>query len=222
MELKGTVSGLTGTCPAITFVVLGSTVITSPTTDFHEGRCAGIANGDQVEVRGTRQSNGTILADRVDDDDDDDEAGVVELKGTVSGRSGTCPAITFSVAGTTVATNASTVFDDATCARLVNGDRIEVKGTRQANGSVLATRIEDEEDEDDEDDREVELKGTLSGKAGTCPAITFAVAGSSVATNASTRFDDTTCSALGNGDRVEVKGTRQSNGMVAASRVEKE
>ena len=51
-------------------------------------------------------------------------------------------------------------------------------------------------------------------------SITFSVSGSTVSTSASTRFDDA-CSSLKNGDRVEVRGVRQTNNVVAASRVEK-
>jgi hypothetical protein len=41
-----------------------------------------------------------------------------------------------------VATNGSTAFNDTTCAALANGDRVEVKGTRQTDSSVLAARVE--------------------------------------------------------------------------------
>lgn len=51
-EVEGAVSGLTGTCPAITFVVQGVTVTTSSTTRFDEG-CSRIADMVRVEAKGT-------------------------------------------------------------------------------------------------------------------------------------------------------------------------
>jgi hypothetical protein len=46
------------------------------------------------------------------------------------------------VSGTPVATNSATEFKDGACSSLTNGNRVEVKGTRQSNGSVLARRVE--------------------------------------------------------------------------------
>ena len=66
----------------------------------------------------------------------------VELEGNLTGRSGTCPSISFSLSGTPVVTNSSTEFKDGSCSSLANGQRVEVKGTRQGDGSVLARRVE--------------------------------------------------------------------------------
>ena len=166
------------------------------------------------------------------------EPGRTELKGVIAGRTGPCPAITFSIGTSTVMTNASTIFDDGACSTLVNGVEVEVEGVRQANGIVLASRVENQaadDDDDDDDDNpnrgpgpgdgdrhggEARLEGSIGGLGGACPSIGFSVAGSTVSTSASTRFDDA-CSSLKNGDRVEVRGVRQANNVVAASRVEK-
>jgi len=161
------------------------------------------------------------------------EPGRVELKGVIAARTGACPSITFSVGTSTVMTNAATTFDDGACTTLQNGVQVEVEGVRQANGIVLASRVEnktaddddddDDEDNDNDDDRhggEARLDGAIGGLGGACPAITFSVSGSTVSTSASTRFDNA-CGSLKNGDRVEVRGIRQANNVVAASRVEK-
>jgi len=47
---------------------------------------------------------------------------------------------------TTIVTN----IDDG-CSDLENGVVIEIEGSRQQDGSVVATRIEREDDDDDED-----------------------------------------------------------------------
>ena len=169
---------------------------------------------------------------------DPNQPGRTELKGVIAGRTGTCPSITFSIGTSTVMTNAATIFDDGACSTLVNGVEVEVEGVRQPNGIVLASRVENkaaDDDDDDDDDNpnrgpgpgdddrhggEARLEGSIGGLGGACPSIGFSVAGSTVSTSASTRFDDA-CSSLKNGDRVEVRGVRQANNVVAASRVEK-
>jgi hypothetical protein len=59
-------------------------VVTNQDTRFRHGRCRDLDNGTRVEVRGTRQSNGSVLAVEVEfgDDDDDDDDGE-EMPGVV-------------------------------------------------------------------------------------------------------------------------------------------
>jgi hypothetical protein len=72
------------------------------------------------------------------------DANEAEVKGTVSGAAAghACPAFTFSVGSTTVTTTASTKFEDTTCAGVVNGVSVEVKGTRASATAITATRVE--------------------------------------------------------------------------------
>jgi len=53
-----------------------------------------------------------------------------------------CPAFTFSVGSTTVTTNASTKFEHTSCAGVVNGITVEVKGTRASANAITAARVE--------------------------------------------------------------------------------
>jgi hypothetical protein len=71
IELDGIVSGVAGTCPAISFVLDGHTVISNSATRVNGGNCRGVRNGAEVEVRGTLMSDGTVLADTIRLDDDD-------------------------------------------------------------------------------------------------------------------------------------------------------
>ena len=64
-----------------------------------------------------------------------------KVEGVVSERVGICNSIVFTVEGVTVITNGATRFEDP-CASIVNGTRVEVEGTRQANGSILASEVE--------------------------------------------------------------------------------
>ena len=97
-----------------------------------------IEPGDRIHIRVRVTDRGVRLeAEQRERRDNDDE-----IKGDVSGLSGACPDITFTVSGLTVKANGTTRYEDGACAGVRNGVRVEVKGQRQADGSVLATRIE--------------------------------------------------------------------------------
>jgi len=201
----------------------------------HDGTavtCSQLLVGALVEVKGTKNGSSVTASEIELEDNPGPNQGpnfpppgvsLVKLEGTISSAiTGACPAISFTLGSRSVTTNASTKFDDTACTALKQGDRVEVEGTSQASGSVLATKVEKEDDDDDEDEdeNEVEVRGAISSAVtGTCPSIGFSIGSTSVSTNASTRFDDTSCSALKRGDTVEAKGTRQTNGSVLASRV---
>jgi hypothetical protein len=69
-EVKGAVSNLSGTCPALSFTVRATTSVrTNAATRFEDGPCTRIANGARVEVEGRRQADGSILATEVEIDD---------------------------------------------------------------------------------------------------------------------------------------------------------
>jgi hypothetical protein len=216
IEVKGVIAGLSGACPDLTFTVNGFQAVTNASTRFEDAPCSGVQTGTKVEVKGTRQANGSILAQKVDVDGvGPDGRPEVRVDGTVSGLGGACPDRTFTVAGTAIVTNSATRFEDGTCGTLQNGTWVEVRGTRQPNGTVLAARIDI-----DDSAPEVELKGTVSGLGGACPSLTFKVNGSAAVTNSATRYEDGSCSSLRNGTRVEVKGPRQPNGSVLATKVD--
>jgi len=113
----------------------------------------GVKAGDRIEitVRVTdssvrieaerRQPRGGDDDDDDDDDDDNDRDGD-EIKGLVSGLTGTCPDITFTLNNVSVKATSATRYEDGTCARVRNSLRLEVHGRRQADGSMQAARIE--------------------------------------------------------------------------------
>jgi hypothetical protein len=152
VEVEGAISSLGGTCPALTFMVRGRRVTTDGATTFEHGSCASLRNATEVEVKGRVQPDGSLVATKVeveddddddddDEDDEDDEDDDRELKGTVSGLTGTCPVLTFVLNGTTVITNNATKFED-NCGAVRNGRRAKAVGVRQANGQLLATKVE--------------------------------------------------------------------------------
>ena len=147
---------ITGLNPAARSIQAdGQTVIVPATAVIRHGNrtmlFTDLRTGDHIQVKGTR-AGATVTASevkveprdgdgRLDDDDDDDDEDRDELSGTVSALSGSCPSIMFTVRNTVVRTNGATDFRDA-CSRILNATRVEVRGTRTANGQMLATRVE--------------------------------------------------------------------------------
>jgi hypothetical protein len=68
-RLDGEVSGLSGSCPTLRFEVRDTVVLTDQRTNFRGGNCKDLRNGEEVEVEGTLQPDGSILASRVELDD---------------------------------------------------------------------------------------------------------------------------------------------------------
>jgi hypothetical protein len=223
----GEITGLVTAVSATSLTVNGMTVNVTADTEIRHGHrmmtMADIAVGDRVQVRGTTTGTAfTATEIKVEDtgNDNDDDGGVVvppataPLKGIVSLLTGTCPALSLTVGTTKVTTTATTVFDDVTCATLANGAIAEVEGAVQADGSVIATKVEKEAGPD-------EVVGLVSALAGTCAtSLTFTVGTTHVTANATTVFTGVTCAALINGASVEVEGTKQPDLSIAAASVE--
>lgn len=120
-----------------------------------------------------------------------------------------------------------------TCAQIQLNDWVEVHGTK--NGTMMvATEVDIEtdhgaqhqpgnDDGDEGDKNEAEVKGIVAGApAGhACPAFTFTVGTTTVTTTAMTKFEDTTCAEVVNGNTVEATGTRTSASALTATKVEK-
>ena len=68
-EIEGLVSALTGSCPTLAFSVRTVTVRTHSATRFEDAACAHLQNGMEVHVKGQRQSDGSLLAVRLEIED---------------------------------------------------------------------------------------------------------------------------------------------------------
>jgi len=174
----------------------------------------------------------------------------VELEGPVTSKSASTITVNGVMVEVTPATKIERGDTTITLAGINVGDRVEVEGTHSGTTatSIAATKIEvtaqaagpanppnpgnDNDDNDNDDDNNhngtvpgarVEVEGAITGAiGGACPSLTFTVRGTTVATNGSTEFKDTTCAALKSGHNVDVKGTRQTNLSVLATRVERQ
>jgi hypothetical protein len=65
VRLDGSVSDLSGSCPALTFRVGDRTVFTDASTRFRDG-CAALAEGSRVRIDGEERSSGRVYAIDVD------------------------------------------------------------------------------------------------------------------------------------------------------------
>lgn len=231
VTVNGAIDSVTGSASAFEFKI-GSRVIKGDalTAFFGDGNSpdsfASLKEGVRVEVKG-EQRDGFVYATRIHvndgDDDDDDTPGQetsASIHGTLTAIGGSSPAFILTVGGTTVRTTASTEVkrrgDVQTLAELKVGMSLHVVGVRQPDGSLDARKIEIN---DDAAGGEFEIEGSVGGLQGSCPALRFSVNGFSITTSASTTFEDVACTALKSGNKVNVKGIRQADGSVAATRV---
>jgi len=223
-ELSGIVSGLgTSACPVTTFTVGTTKVTTDASTTFTGGTCLQLKNTMTVEIRGVIQPDGSVKASLVNLEDAAEQA-ATEVDGAVSGLAGVagCPVTAFTVGTTKVTTNAATTFTGGTCSQLANTVKVEVTGTKQADGSIKASRVNLEDVGDKETEVEVEVDGKISGlgSVAACPITTFTIGTTKVTTSGATEFKDGTCPQLANNLTVQVKGVKQTDGSLKAARVD--
>jgi Domain of unknown function (DUF5666) len=197
---------------------------------------AGVTDHEDIHL--TVVVNGTTVD--VDTNERHTPDSRVEIEGRIAALNAAPP--TLQIGTTTVSVPAGTPIEHGDTAiafsALVVGERVHVHATN-IGGTITATSVEvqtdnpgnpgppvtptpDPGDGNDHGNNNSEVHGALAAKAGTCPSITFTVGSTNVSTNASTEFKDVACSALAIGDSVEVQGTRQTNGSILASRVEKD
>jgi len=101
--------------------------------------------GDHIQVKGTRDGSSvraTEIKVETGDGEDDGDNNNSTAQGTVSGLGGTCPSVTFFIGSTKVTTSLSTQFEDVTCLTLANSMKVEVKGTRANDGTLMASKVE--------------------------------------------------------------------------------
>jgi hypothetical protein len=145
----------------------------------------------------------------------------VEMAGRVTGRD--AAAQTLTIGGLPISVPPAAIIRDGnrllTLAEIAVGWIVEIKGAVQAAG-LVATQIEVEDEDDWLDEDLTDRDGFISGLTGTCPALTFTVRTTVVTTSETTRFRDVPCASLGEGLRVEVRGRRQLDRSIVATRID--
>jgi len=147
IEFTATITATSGTAPDLTLTIGAYTVKTSSLTDVQrkgdKQDPSTLQIGQTVTVDGSLLSGGTTVVARKISIEADAVGGLFEMEGSVGGLSGTCPTISFSVSGYVIHTTAAapaTTFTPS-CAALSNGAKVLVKGTVQADLSVLASGV---------------------------------------------------------------------------------
>ncbi|MFQ5708716.1 MAG: DUF5666 domain-containing protein, partial [bacterium] len=223
VEVKGAIESL----GADSLVVSGTTFFVDGNTEVKaKGKgtisFSDLKVGDVVEVRGLRQADGSLLATRIELEDENRQGEEVEVKGAIESLG----ADSLVVSGTTFFVDGNTRIRDEdersiSLSDLKVGDFVEVKAIRQADGRLLATRIEVEDENREEEGEEVEVKGTIESLG----ADSLVVSGTTFFVDGNTRIRDEdersiSLSDLKVGDFVEVKAILRVDGTWLATRID--
>lgn len=207
---------------AMRFVV-GTLTVDYSTATLDGFGSAGIAAGEIVEVKGTAfLADGALKADRVSLEDGETEAksgDESEMEGFVTRFTS---ATDFAVDGQQVTTNGNTQFVNGTGADLALNVKLEVEGTFDANGTLVADKIVFEHE------ASVRLSAKVDAVDATAGTVT--VLGLTVAVDATTRREDQegedhffSLADLHVGDWVEIAGVVDTTGAadIVATKLER-
>lgn len=173
-----------------------------------------LVEGDEVEVKAVQQEDGTFLAVKVEiDNDDADEERYIDLEGVIDAFTSLTE---FSVNGHAVTTQLNTRYAGFNPDQLAVGVAVEVKGELNAEGVIVARKIELDSD-DDSDEREAEIEGKISEFTS---AQSFKIGEQVIVTNDQTEFKHGTASDLALDVEVEVEGEINNDGALVAKKVE--
>ena len=217
-ELQGPVLGpIIDNIQTKSFTVLGTTVIIDINdTRFDDDNDAfsfdTIEDNDNVEISGFYDETGALHATRIElEDEDFDDNSIVEVEGVIEGLSGT-----FFIIGTLEVEAKDAVLDDLPNG-LVDGIKVEVKGTFDVTTNTLtATKVEGEDDELEDSENEIEIEGIITRYVDDSD---FDVDGHPVDASADTVEREPSSLILEEGIHIEVEGI-VSNGILIASEVE--
>jgi hypothetical protein len=197
-------------------VVLGRTVQVSTQTSFDDSisprSLEGVAVGDRIEVSGLVATTGVIEATRIERKTAQSS---VEVKGTISSLD--TNARRFALSQLTVS-YAGAQLNGFASGQPANGDRVEAFGSVDANGVLVATRVERESGgAAGNADEQADYEGLITSYVS---ATDFAVAGQRVTTTASTTYEGGTATSLALDVPVEVEGRFNASGVIVATKVQ--
>jgi len=239
VNVNGIVGQLSGTLELFDFLIDGRKIKGEKTTVFYGDTgllgFSALKNGSRVEVKGEMR-DGYVFAVRIHvngpttpEPPQDDSASV---EGRLDAIGGTKPALTlkivtaggFTMVTTTSSTEVQRRGDVQTLDALALGQTVHAVGARQADGILVAKKLQIK---DDKPEGAFLIEGSLGGLKGSCPVISFGVNGYTVKTSAATTYypdvpaPGAKCEDLKSGTKVEVEGKRQSDGSVLAEKVTK-
>lgn len=220
-EVQGIVSNLDSAAQTFTINSLVVDYSAASLSDFAGGQ---INDGDFVEAEGNMLgSNGELIATEVELEEFLQANGIehVEIEGFITRFAS---AQDFDVAGFPVTTNANTVFEDGTSADLGLNVKVEVEGSIDANGILVAEEIEIR--------RARAVRATATVDSVDEAAGSLVMLGITIVTDTRTRFEDQseadlrplTLADINAGDYLEVRGDENppGSGQLWASILERE
>lgn len=145
-SIEGRLNAMSGTAPTLTLTIGTTTVTTTASTEVQRGGdvqpLSALAIGQTIHAVGTRLSDASIVARKLQIKADE-TGGAFQIAGAVGGLKGTCPTLTFGVNGYSIVTTASTTFGPGTnaCVAIKSGSKVQVEGTKQADGTVKADKV---------------------------------------------------------------------------------
>lgn len=200
-------------------VALGQTILLTADTFYDDDMTASqLKVGDIIEVSSYLNSEGVMVATRIDWEDDDDSfqlSGVISALDTLNK--------TFVINGTLVD------YSNATLAALrgaVLEDGLKLRVTGDYNGDVFTARgnlhpshlgFKRSDDFDGDDDLEIKLSGPV---ADLIPGVSFTINGVLVLINGNTDFEDGTAADLVDGVMVEIEAQLDANQNLVAKEIE--
>ena len=199
-EVKGFVSGLTGSSFGLSLIPGGAATLT---VNFAANLLpAGIANGSFVEVKSlVAPVAGAVTASLIKLEDALGAAGEkVEVEGIVTG--GTVD--DFSINGQRVLTNSATIYVGGLKGDFALGVKLEAEGPLDANGAIVATKIS------------FRSSIKIEADASAVSASGLTLLGKTVVINQFTRLQNGTPV---NGDHVQVRASLDRDGNLIASRI---
>ncbi|MBL8225409.1 MAG: hypothetical protein JNM50_08770 [Chromatiales bacterium] len=190
-------------------------------------------NGDFVEARGsTIDGLGRLVATEVEREDDFADLGGSrddsELEGFITVFNSPTD---FTVAGVRVTTTPATVYEDGSVADLRLNARIEVSGSVNSSGVLVAREVEFESFDDDDDGDDDALDGRVEANVASVnvAAGTLVAAGVTIQVTPATRVEDQrsgvrpfTLASLAVGDFIEARGTPGSGAQLTALLLERD
>ena len=218
-EFRGVIEALPNTAGFIgDWTVSGRKVHVSATTKINQDD-GKVMVGATVKVEGVVQTDNSVMAREIEVQSGQvkefEFTGTVETLPDTMGRIGD-----WKVSGTVVHVSAATMIKQES-APVAVGDKVEVEGSKRADGSVDAFEIEVKSDiEDDDNDGEVEFKGAIESLPDTMGRIgVWSVGGRKVNVTAATKISPNAAAAAV-GFIVEVEGVKRADGSIDARQIE--
>ncbi|HLG16840.1 MAG TPA: DUF5666 domain-containing protein [Blastocatellia bacterium] len=217
IKFKGTIQSFPSTPGFVGDWMIGGKTIHVTASTKIEQETGPVAVGAFAEVEGTAQSDGSIDARKVEvESNPGGDDGRHELTGAIESLPSGGLIGNWTVNGRTVHVTSSTIIDQEHGPAVV-GAIVEVKGSLGTDGSLTATRIEVKSMAGG--GGSASLKGTVQSLPPSGLVGDWTVSGQTVHVSSRTKIKQEH-GTIAIGTRVKVKGTRQADGTIAASKIQ--